>query len=82
MSQTMPAKMISEMPLPMPRSVICSPSHMMNAVPVVSEIIVIDVEVPAWDRAPPRRTGAYWVLLAISQLAMKNDWTSARTMQP
>ena len=41
MSVTMPAKMISEMPLPMPRSVICSPSHMMNAVPVVSEIMVI-----------------------------------------
>ena len=36
----MPAKMISEMPLPMPRSVICSPSHMMKAVPVVSETIV------------------------------------------
>ena len=33
---TMPAKMMSDMPLPMPRSVICSPSHMMNAVPVVS----------------------------------------------
>ena len=33
---TMPAKMISDMPLPMPRSVICSPSHMMNIVPVVS----------------------------------------------
>jgi hypothetical protein len=33
---TMPAKMISEIPLPIPRSVICSPSHMMNAVPVVS----------------------------------------------
>ena len=32
----MPAKMISEMPLPMPRSEICSPSHMMKAVPVVS----------------------------------------------
>ena len=31
----MPVKMISDMPLPMPRSVICSPSHMMNAVPVV-----------------------------------------------
>ena len=28
---TMPAKMISDMPLPMPRSVICSPSHMMSA---------------------------------------------------
>ena len=33
---TIPAKMMSDMPLPMPRSVICSPSHMMNAVPVVS----------------------------------------------
>jgi hypothetical protein len=33
---TMPAKMISEMPLPMPRSLICSPSHITNAVPVVS----------------------------------------------
>ena len=37
----MPAKMISDMPLPMPRSVICSPSHMMNAVPVVSVSTVI-----------------------------------------
>ncbi len=33
---TMPAKMSSDMPLPMPRSVICSPSHMMNIVPVIS----------------------------------------------
>ena len=32
----MPAKMISDMPLPTPRSVICSPSHMMKPVPVVS----------------------------------------------
>ncbi len=32
---TMPAKMISEMPFPIPRSVICSPSHMMKIVPVV-----------------------------------------------
>ena len=36
----MPVKMISDMPLPMPRSLICSPSHMMNAVPVVSEMMV------------------------------------------
>ena len=28
---TMPVKMISDMPLPMPRSLICSPSHMMKA---------------------------------------------------
>jgi len=33
MRATMPAKMIREMPFPMPRSVICSPSHMMKAVP-------------------------------------------------
>ncbi len=37
----MPVKMISDMPLPMPRSVICSPSHMMKAVPVVSDMIVM-----------------------------------------
>ena len=32
----MPVKISRLMPLPMPRSVICSPSHMMNAVPAVS----------------------------------------------
>ena len=32
----MPAKMISDMPLPSPRSVICSPSHIRNIVPVTS----------------------------------------------
>ncbi len=31
----MPTVMIREMPLPMPRSVICSPSHMSNIVAVV-----------------------------------------------
>ena len=35
---TMPEKMISEMPLPRPRSVICSPSHIRNIVPVTSEM--------------------------------------------
>ena len=37
---TMPDKMISEMPLPMPREVICSPSHIRNMVPPVSVIVV------------------------------------------
>ena len=37
----MPAKMMSDMPLPMPRSVICSPSHMTKQVPVVSVSTVI-----------------------------------------
>jgi hypothetical protein len=32
----MPERMIIEIPLPMPRSVICSPSHIRNMVPAVS----------------------------------------------
>ena len=36
----MPAKMISDEPLPMPREVICSPSHIRNMVPPVSVITV------------------------------------------
>ena len=35
-SATMPTKMMSEMPLPMPRAVICSPSHIRNIVPPTS----------------------------------------------
>ena len=38
---TIPAKMMREIPLPMPLSVICSPSHMMKAVPAVRVIMVI-----------------------------------------
>ena len=37
---TMPAKMISDEPLPMPRAVICSPSHIRNIVPPTSVIVV------------------------------------------
>ena len=40
---TMPAKMMSEMPLPTPFSVINSPSHMANTVPAVSEIRTVRV---------------------------------------
>ena len=39
-SATMPARMIREMPLPMPRDVIYSPSHIRNIVPPVSVIMV------------------------------------------
>ena len=38
---TMPAKMMIEMPLPRPRSVICSPSHIRNMVPVTSDTTVM-----------------------------------------
>jgi len=41
---TMPAKMISEMPLPMPRSVTCSPSHMRNMVPVTNVTVVVNTK--------------------------------------
>jgi len=38
---TMPIKMIREMPLPIPRSVINSPSHMISTVPAVRPSMVM-----------------------------------------
>ena len=38
----MPVKISRDMPLPMPRSVICSPSHMMTPVPAVMTSTVIE----------------------------------------
>ena len=38
---TMPEKMISEIPLPTPRAVICSPSHIRKMVPPTSVITVV-----------------------------------------
>lgn len=35
---TIPAKMMSEIPLPTPRDVICSPSHIRNMVPPTSAV--------------------------------------------
>ena len=40
---TIPAKISNDIPLPIPRSVICSPSHMMKTVPAVIVRIVISV---------------------------------------
>ena len=67
----MPVKMISDMPLPMPRSLICSPSHMMNAVPVVSEIMV---------RSTKPKPGLITMpcCIACKPCAMPNDCMSAR----
>ncbi len=46
---TIPAKMMREMPLPIPRSVICSPSHMRNAVPEVRVMtVMIRNAQPGW----------------------------------
>ena len=43
-----PMKMMSEMPFPIPRSVICSPSHIMNIVPVVRKSTVLSVNPIPW----------------------------------
>ena len=39
-SATIPDMIMSEIPLPMPRAVICSPSHIRNMVPPVSVMTV------------------------------------------
>jgi hypothetical protein len=39
---TIPAKIISEIPLPTPRAVICSPSHITNMVPPTSVMTAVN----------------------------------------
>jgi hypothetical protein len=46
---TIPAMMISEVPLPIPREVICSPSHSRNIVPPIRLITARDAEGHARD---------------------------------
>ena len=68
---TMPEKMISEMPLPIPRSEICSPSHMTKAQPVVSVSTVISRKPQpgvTTSEAPPG------VVIRSSHRAMVIDW--------
>ena len=75
----MPAKMISEMPLPMPRSLICSPSHMTTAHPVVSDRMVI-------RRKPQPGSGTkgapVLVVMFSTPSAMIVDWMSEMTTVP
>jgi hypothetical protein len=56
----MPAKMISEMPLPTPRAVICSPSHIRKMVPPTRVITVVSPEEQpgSMTAEPPARHGA------------------------
>ncbi len=82
----MPAKMMSEMPLPMPRSVICSPSHMRNAVPVVRESTVIRRNVqPGSDTTSPTDPPSPAVAVPLrpsSQYAMPMPWMTLRMIVP
>ena len=68
----MPAKISSDMPLPTPRSVICSPSHMMKALPVVRVSMVIRTK-----RGPGVQHEILPPLVQADQ-AMPNDWTALR----
>ena len=74
----MPAKMISEMPLPMPFSEICSPIHMINAVPAVSVTIVS-------SRKPQPGFGTIVIpsgRMPSRPMAMPSDCTTESTIVP
>ena len=55
---TIPDRMIIEMPLPTPRSVICSPSHMRNMVPVVMVIVAVSRNGQPWMSVSPPLSSA------------------------
>jgi hypothetical protein len=70
----MPAKIRIEMPLPRPRSVICSPSHIRNIVPAVRLAI-----------APIRNIGPGLTTRPADPSkasAMPSDWKMARASVP
>ena len=69
----MPVKISSDMPLPMPRSVICSPSHMMNALPVVRVSTVV-------KRNAQPGCGTKRAQLSPGRIAMVIDWITLRTI--
>ncbi len=70
----MPAKMMIEMPLPRPRSVICSPSHMRNMVPVTSVVTVVMRNISPGSSTSPACDS--------SAIEMPVPWNSASTSVP
>jgi hypothetical protein len=62
-----------EMPLPMPRSVICSPSHIRNIVPVTSVMAAVSTN------AGPGFKTTFCVCRA---LAAATDWNAESTTVP
>jgi len=71
--------MINEMPLPMPRSVICSPSHIRNAVPELSVIIVISRKAQPGCKTTEAPVGDW---ICSNPMLMKRLWTSESTTVP
>ena len=76
---TMPEKMMREIPFPIPRSVICSPSHIRNAVPAVRVMTA-----SSRNPQPPMGTTMAPPGLAILSrpIAIPNPWMMLRTMVP
>ena len=71
--------MMRLIPLPMPRSVICSPSHMMKAVPVVrvSTVMILKLQ-------PGLSTILNWLARVIRSryTAMPKDWITESSTVP
>ena len=66
-------KMIIEIPLPMPRSVICSPSHIKNIVPVTSVTAAVAMNwTPGFSTTP----------CVCSAVAAATDWNSDKPTVP
>ena len=72
--------MISEMPLPIPRSEICSPIHMMKAVPVV-RVRTLSARNPH-PGCGTIRAAPVAPLMFSSHQAMPSDWTSDSATVP
>jgi hypothetical protein len=73
---TMPAKIRREMPLPTPRSVICSPSHITKMEPTAREKAARSRN-PVGERVETTtsRPGWFWLW---AREAMPKPWTKAR----
>ena len=73
---TIPAKISRLMPLPMPRSVICSPIHMTNMVPT-ARVNAARKRKAVGERelVTTSRPGAFWLW---ASEAMPRPWTKAR----
>ena len=70
--------MMTDIPLPMPRSVICSPSHITS---IVADVIAITVRTS--KPTPPQATRGFWrpkvVWECSRSLAMPKDWPAQST---
>ncbi len=68
------------MPFPMPRSVICSPSHMTNTEPVVSvsTVMIRNDQPGSWTMAKPPCT----LPVFSRKNAMPSAWTTLRRIVP